>query len=193
MISDWKTEIAVAWKVLQTVQDADWEGLWAYHLPRVAASEQELHDTEEILGFGLDPMFRAFLTYANGWPDFHHSADLFGTDELRGGQLMGRAEEMLSVVDSAVWNGNRVSHSDVLPLAVSKHSIDVFAIVRPSCDSAGQVIWLAGEVVERFANFDEFFLTMVDYNRLEARRLAERGCRRNGAEQVPKRKGDVCI
>jgi hypothetical protein len=74
MINDWKTEIAVAWKVLQAVQDADREGLWSYHLPRVAASEQELRDTERILGFGIDPMYRAFLTYANGWPDFHHSA-----------------------------------------------------------------------------------------------------------------------
>jgi hypothetical protein len=185
MINDWKTEIAVAWKVLQAVQDADREGLWSYHLPRVAASEQELRDIEGILGFGIDPMYRAFLSYANGWPDFHHSADLFGTNELRGGQLMGRAKEMLSAVDGAVWNRNRISPSDVLPLAASKHSIDVFAIVRPSCDSSGQVIWFAGEVVERFVNFDAFFLTMVDYNRLEIRRLAESGCRRDGAGQVP--------
>ncbi len=176
MVNDWKTEIAVAWKVLQAVQAADRERLWSYHLPRVAASEQELHDAERILGFGIDPMYRVFLAYANGWPDFHHSADLFGTNELRGGQLMGRANEMLSAIDEAVWKGNQVSPSDVLPLAVSKHSIDVFAIVRPSCGSSGQVIWFAGEVVEHFVDFDEFFLAMVDYNRLEIRRLTERGC-----------------
>jgi hypothetical protein len=183
MINDWKTEIAVGWKVLQAVKDADHEGLWSYHLPRVAAGEQEIRDTEKIIGFSIDPMYRAFLGYANGWPDFNHSTDLFGTNELRGGRLMDRAKEILSVICEEVWNGNQISACDVLPLAVSKDSIDVFAIVKPSRESSGQVIWFAGEVVERFVNFDEFFLAMVDYNRLQLKRFAEGGARRGATDK----------
>ena len=92
MVADWKTEIAIAWKVLEAVRDADRKHLWSYHLPRVAATEQELRDVEKALGFRIDPLYRAFLGYANGWPDFHHCDDLFGTGELRGGELMEHAE-----------------------------------------------------------------------------------------------------
>lgn len=174
MITDWKTEIAIAWMVLQAVQDADSEGLWTYNLPRVAANEQDIRDTEDVLGFRIDPMYRTFLTYANGWPDFHHSADLFGTNELRGGQLMDNATEILSAIDEAVWDGIQLTPADVLPIAVSKFDIDVFAIVKPSRELSGQVIWFAGEVIERRIDFDEYFLAMVDYNRLERQRLIER-------------------
>jgi hypothetical protein len=37
----------------------------------------------------------------------------------------------------------------------------------------GVVIWFAGYEIERFANFDEYFLAMMDYNRRELRRFLE--------------------
>jgi hypothetical protein len=168
---DWKTELAVAWRVLQAIQGTDRQGLWSYHLPRVAATEAELLATETRLGFELDSMYRAFLGYANGWPDFYHCVDLLGTNELRGGELMANAKEMLSAIDEVVWHQNRIRLVDLLPIAVSKTDMDVFAIVTPSRDFAGEVIWFAGAVIERFENFDEFFLAMVDYNRVQLARL----------------------
>ncbi|MFL2443764.1 SMI1/KNR4 family protein, partial [Bacillus thuringiensis serovar israelensis] len=31
----------------------------------------------------------------------------------------------------------------------------------------GEIIWFAGEEIDRFENFDEYFLAMIDYNREE--------------------------
>lgn len=171
MVTDWGTEIAIAWRVLECTRRLDTAGLWEYHLPRVAATQKELGVVEAALGFPLDPMYRAFLAHADGWPDFYQSADLFGSRELLGDRLMGQAIELISVVDSAVWRELDATSSDVLPIALAKYDKDVFLLVRPPHRSSGQVIWLAGTVVERFPNFDEFFLSMVDYNRVRYDRL----------------------
>jgi hypothetical protein len=171
MITDWETEIAVAWRVLECTRQLDVAGLWEYHLPHLRATEQELRGTEAALGFQLDPVFRAFLAYANGWPDFYQTADLFGTRDLLDGPLMRSALELLSVTDDAVWGGLGVGSSGLLPIALAKHDKDLFAIVKPSHRFSGQVVWLAGTLIDRFADFGEFFLSMVDYNRLRFNRL----------------------
>ena len=95
---------------------------------------------------------------------------------------MEHAELMLSAIDDAVWSGDQISPGDVLPLAVAKYDRNVFAIVKPPHDLSGQVIWFSGEIVERFVNFDEFFLAMVDYNRLQLKRFAEEEARRSGRD-----------
>jgi hypothetical protein len=64
--------------------------------------------------------------------------------------------------------------SDVLPIAVSQDSIDVFVISRQHTQKPGEVVWLAGEVIDRFPHFDEYFLAMVDYNREEAKALVHK-------------------
>jgi hypothetical protein len=37
----------------------------------------------------------------------------------------------------------------------------------------GVVIWFAGEEIDRFFDFDEFFLAMVEYNRRELEDMKE--------------------
>jgi hypothetical protein len=173
MAIDWKTQIAIAWVVKEKMREADRRQIWEYRLPRVAADERSLHAVEATFQHDLDPHYRTFLTYADGWPDFWHSADLFGTEELKGARLMELANERLSIIGDLACDEEIVRPEDLLPIAVAKHDRNVFVLVKPAHRLHGQVIWLSGGVVDRFPNFDEFFLTMVDYNRGDLQWLQE--------------------
>lgn len=170
MIGDWKKEIAVAWYVQNESAKLDTQGLWRYSLPKVAASEQDLAQAEEILGHSLDARYRDFLSYANGWPGLLQDIDLFGTAELCG-PPMQRAQDILEAIDPAVWSESAIAVTDLLPLGLSSGHNDLFVVIKPHSEKAGVVIWFAGYEIERFASFDEFFLAMVDYNRLRYERL----------------------
>ncbi|MCX5653816.1 MAG: SMI1/KNR4 family protein [Planctomycetota bacterium] len=172
MITDWKKEIAVAWYVQNETAKLDIQGLWDYHLPRVAATERELTAVEAVIGHSLDPRYREFLSYANGWECFYQRVDLFGTRELCGGRLMNAAYMMLDEIEPQAFREGPLAKSELFPIAVSSVDIDMFVITRPGgAHRPGVVIWLAGQEIDRFPTFDEFFLAMVDYNRLRYERL----------------------
>lgn len=91
MIDDWKSEIAKGVMIQQRIEELDREGLWDHHLPGVAAGEDEIAATEERIGFPLDPQYRRFLRFANGWRCFYQAVDLFGTPNLLGAPPMDSA------------------------------------------------------------------------------------------------------
>jgi hypothetical protein len=62
---------------------------------------------------------------------------------------------------------------DLLPIAGSGDQADIFAITKYYADSRGIVFWFADGLIDRFVGFDEWFLAMVDYNRLEYNRLVK--------------------
>ena len=167
MISDWKKEIAIAWHVQDETAKLDKHQLWEYFLPKVAASEQELAETESVLGYAIDPRYREFLSYANGWRCFLQRVDLFGTAELRGGRAMRDACSALENIDSEVLAKSTLVRSDLLPIGFSGEQGDLFVLLKPSSTKPGTIAWFAGYEIERYPIFDGFFLAMVDYNRLE--------------------------
>ena len=166
MINDWKKEIAIAWHVQNETAKLDKNKLWDYYLPKVAATEQELVETETVLGFALDPRYREFLSFANGWQRVFQDVDLFGTAELRGGRAMGEVFSALEDIDSEVLAKSKLIRSDLLPIGYSSEQSDMFVMLRSNSVNAGTIVWFAGYEIERFARFDDFFLAMVDYNRL---------------------------
>lgn len=51
---------------------------------------------------------------------------------------------------------------------------DVFVIIADINETDREaVIWFAGEEIDRFENFEEYFLAMIDYNREEVLALRE--------------------
>lgn len=172
-MDDWKQEIATAVLVNQAVMEADKNNIWPHHFPRVAATEAEIRKTEERLGHELAPKYREFLKYANGWPSFYQAVDLFGTEELAGGPMMEYARELLDATEDDALEASGFSRDELLPIAATPTDRDLFLLVRPPHPAAGTVLWFAGEEVERFPGFDEFFLSMVDYNRLNVQTLNE--------------------
>jgi hypothetical protein len=164
MIEDWKKEIAAIVYIKQVLHDEDKFNLWPWHLPEIAATGEQLEEIEKHLGHDLDLRYRLFLQHANGWQGFYQDVDLFGTNDLLGGEKMARALMFLDTIDDVLRESN-LSKDGLLPIAVSNTDIDFFVITRPNSIFPGMVIWFAGGEIERFSRFDEYFLAMADYNR----------------------------
>lgn len=170
---DWKRELVIAHLVKKKIAEVDVDGLWANTLPEVAATENQLQALEVRLGYGLDAQHRAFLMHANGWLAFMQDIDVFGVDDFVGGP---RAERAVALVESLnpLEPICGFGQADLLPIAVSSDGIDVMVMVRPHAAAPGKVMWLAGGLIDTFVGFEEWFLAMVDYNRQEYQRLAEK-------------------
>ncbi|NNH73802.1 hypothetical protein HLB23_28780 [Nocardia uniformis] len=64
-------------------------------LPNPGATEQQLRDAEDRLGFRLDPQYREFLSIADGWNRYDLCTDLLGTGDLGIGPRWDEAVESL--------------------------------------------------------------------------------------------------
>jgi len=172
--TNWKERIVELVLVKQAIDERG-SGLWEYRLPGLAATPEQLAAVEARLGEPLDAGFRAFLEHAGGWPAFWQTVDLLGPDDLLGSERGQHAIEMLGFVEHDVLEAGGLRRQDLLPIAASRVDLDLFVMTRRSSRSPGSVIWLAGSEIERWSSFDDFFLAMIDYNRLELQQLGEGG------------------
>jgi hypothetical protein len=167
-LKDWKDQIAVLFLVQNEIQRHDELGVWQYYYPELAATEEQLVTTERYLGHSIDKDYRDFLLCANGWSGFFQSVTLFGTGDLMGSKLMYDAMETLGILDDGnVLKASGFTKAELLPIAATLFDKDLFVIARPTSSQPGMVIWFAGEEIDRYPNFKEYFLSMTDYNRLE--------------------------
>ncbi len=171
-MDDWRKQIAIAHLVKRRVAELDVAGMWPHCLPEVAATPEEIAQAEASVGEPLDAKYREFLSFANGWKAFFHSVDLFGTTDLVSERRIRMGNDLLRSLEP-LDQVCGLKTSEVIPIAVSQDAIDLFVISRRKTQTPGEVVWLAGQLVERFPNFDEFFLAMVDYDRDDARALEQ--------------------
>ena len=172
MIRDWRPLIVSMIEVQRALFEADKERLWEYHLPRVAASEATLARVERHLGFQLDAVYRAFLAMADGWPWFSQSVKLlFGSPELSGSPALLVANAMLDAAEPYLEAQCGVKRSAVFPIAVSPMDRDVFFMQLQECVLRPPIVWLAGEEIDRYVSFAEFFASMIEYNKLQLKAL----------------------
>ena len=169
---DWRLDIVTAVTVDQALMRVDVDGLWEYSLPELRASEQEIADAEKRLGFRLPEQYRSFLQYANGWQYFYQDVNIFGTGELLAGELHDEAEELLEVAKE-VLPPLEYDLDCFFPIAASMTQIDLFVIGKVGSPWEGQVIWIAGDIIDEYESFLEYFRSMVAYNKLEAEELAK--------------------
>ncbi len=169
---DWRLDIVTAVAVDQALMRVDVDGLWEYSLPELRASEQEIADAEKRLGFRLPEQYRSFLQYANGWQYFYQDVNIFGTGELLAGELHDEAEELLEVAKE-VLPPLEYDLDCFFPIAASMTQIDLFVIGKVGSPWEGQVIWIAGDIIDEYESFLEYFRSMVAYNKLEAEELAK--------------------
>ncbi|SEI94068.1 SMI1 / KNR4 family (SUKH-1) [Bhargavaea ginsengi] len=174
-MSDWKDQIAVMHLVKQELMKRDKDRLWPHHLPEVGATEEQMQEAEKALGFPLDPQYYEFLMHADGWKGFLQTVDLLGTRELMGSPLMDEALALLGAIEPDVLDDSGFSREQLLPIAAGTHDRDLFVIALPDSPAPDTVIWFAGEEIERFESFEEYFLAMVDYNREEVEALSAGG------------------
>lgn len=174
----WKLAVVDMVRLLQQMAEVDVDRLWEYHLPELAATPEQLAAVEQHLGECIDSTYRAFLEVAAGWRCAYQRVDLFGPGDLVGGERMTRALRLLQELEDGVLVDSGYRRDQLLPIACSSVNLDLFVITRLASRSPGTVIWYNGREIYRYKDFDEFFLAMMEYNRLEAEDLkAENGLR----------------
>ena len=169
---DWRLDIVTAVAVQQACMRVDVDELWEYSLPELRASEQEIADAEKRLGFRLPEQYRSFLLYANGWRCFYQDVNIFGTGELLGGELHEQAEELLEVAKE-VLPPLEYDLDCFFPIAASMTQIDLFVIGKVGSPWEGQVIWIAGDIIDESPSFLDSFRTLVACNKEQAEEYAE--------------------
>lgn len=171
----WSEYIDLGWLINQERMEADVTHLWEYSLPKVRAREEEVVQAEKQLGFRLPESYRTFLLAANGWPDFYHDVAIFSTRDLVGGPLYERARIPLDLpecVEAMASHG--VIAEDQFIVAASELDEDIFLMGEPGTTSEGEVAWYAdGQVIDRYDDFHDFYMAMLEYNKRDARKLRE--------------------
>ena len=171
-LKDWKDRIAVTFLVKEEMQRQDKLGLWEYYYPELAATNEQLAAAEVYLGHSIDGSYRDFLMCSNGWKCFSQTVNLFGTGDLSGSDLMDYAMMMLGILDEEnVLKASGFSKAELLPIAATLEDRELHVITRPASHQPGIVIWFSGGEIDRFSSFEEYFLAMADYDRLEIDRL----------------------
>ncbi len=157
---NWIKEIAIAQFVNEKIREQDTDSIWHFSYPNIAATPLQI-EAFQISQGAMPAMFLNFLSYANGWSNFYQAVRILSTHDF-GGPFGARAQELISTLDINDFKGRTF-----IPVAVSENDIDVF-FMEPDGE---KVFWFAGQPVEVFESFAEWFLAMVDYNRLEYERL----------------------
>lgn len=160
-VHDWRPLIVDMVAAKEALRAADVEQIFPFAYPELAATEDELVEAERRLGFSLEPEYRAFLGFANGWRAFLHETWLFGTRELITAPISPSAFEMMKILPQAVIDEIGYPLGQLRPIGSSEGDIDIW--LMPVIDSA-PVIWLAGGVIDTYETFGEFFASMILYN-----------------------------
>ena len=167
----WQELIIEMVAIKQLLAEADPRALWPHHLPAVAANEDSIRHAEQAVGEALDPLYRDFLHRADGWRGFFQNVDLFSTRDLIGSERGLHATKMMETLESVALHESRLRREWLLPIAASMTDLDLFVLTRRTAPKPGLVVWFAGGEIDRFANFREYFLAMIDYNRNEVAAL----------------------
>lgn len=172
-MKDWRPEIGHLIKIHQEIRMRDVRRVWSNELPRVAAAADRLQEAEERMGV-LDPAYKSFLRFADGWPAFYQWVDLFGTPELLGEEFQDARTRLMAC--RGVLEAEEIRPEDAFPIAMTRRAVsstdpDVFFLLPPKVTDTGKVLWCASEIVDEFSSFDEFFSAMTEYNRIESEEL----------------------
>ena len=164
----WQDYLSWGQEINQERMEADWKGLWDYAPPNAGASEETLARTEAQLGFRLPTSYRDFLMVADGWPCFYQDMTIFSTSDLLGGELRrlgGVQLELEECIEAMASDG--VIAADHFMVAAAKGSIDIVLMGRPGTPAEGTASWVRGEVLGRYDDLLDYYLSMMEYNKLE--------------------------
>jgi hypothetical protein len=171
--SPWPARIAEMSALKREIAENDHAGLWTHHPPGSPATEDELRAAEQRLHEPFDDRYRSFLRHVAGWPSFFQSVDLFSPADVPDSPAYRLATETLTRIEPAAMAAARLTATELLPIAATTVDLDLFVIGRRTSSIPGAVVWFAGYEIERFDDFDAYFLAMIDYNRSELRALRQ--------------------
>jgi hypothetical protein len=158
-----KDYIAYLYIVREKMRFEDKNNLWDYYCPRVKSTNEEITRWENQNGMVLPESYKAFLLAANGWPKVFQDKDLFGLEQLSFSKENKYIQYLSYCVDNLYDVGNKEC---LLPIGGTEYSYDLYLIILDKkSDHYGQVLWVAGEEVERYNDFNSFFESLIAYNK----------------------------
>ena len=94
-------------------------------------------------------------------------------DEMDQMNVAIEALEWLDVNNVLMTNG--YERKQLLPIGISREREErtLFCITTPAAPRAGVILWFSEVLIQSFLDFNDYFLAMCDYNRLEVKRLME--------------------
>ena len=149
--------------VRDEMRSLDSEKLYRYYPPNKGCSAEDIFQVENRLKITMDSQYAKFLKCADGWREFFASISLMGTRELISGPDMEMAKELLKIVHPLNPQLG-FAEDELLPIAVDEVGACFFVITPPINGENGEVIWFAGQEVERYDSFDRFLSAILQYN-----------------------------
>jgi hypothetical protein len=116
--------------------------------PQVTLGEGAIEEIERLLGQPLPSPMRAYYSKFDRWEGFWLDKCVLSARSLVDGPDFLVASERLGWVDSTDFERAGLKKSDFWVFGLDRHAPDLYLISRLS----GEVIWWAGEVVDRFAS-----------------------------------------
>jgi hypothetical protein len=98
------------------------------------------------------------------------------------------ANELLNAYDDGILADVALAKSNLFPIGADVIDRDLFIMVKPGVKSSMRIFWLAEKEIARFPSFSEFFLSIVDHNRL----LIETVQRINNEYEFPESRHAAC-
>lgn len=160
---NYRDAIGYLYILREHIRKIDTKGLFEYYCPRVRATEEEVLAWESKYHVCLPNSYKNFLMAANGWKCVSQDKDLLSLEEL----TLLKNDKYIEARDFCINNLKNTGNPDLLlPIAASDFSYDLYLLVLDKkTEYYGQVIWVAGEEIERYKDFDSFFLSLIEYNK----------------------------
>ncbi len=163
-LKKWKALIGQAGLIQNKLMQLDKENMYEYYCPKIAATEEQINEAQAKIGFELPKDYKDFLLCANGWNGFYLDVDLFGTNELTSSRVTDALNLLLDVVVEHFPELEKRKNA-ILPIAQSREDRNIFIMYLSEDEYYGKVLWLDGQEIDLFDSFEQFFCSMVLYNK----------------------------
>lgn len=137
-------------------------------MPNPKASEKTVARAKTRLGFRLPESYRGFLLAADGWSCFFQDMMIFSTSDPLGGELHKAGQIQLELEECVkVTAAGGVIAADHFTVVASRESIEITLMEKPGTPAEGTVSWVRGEVMQRYDDFLDYYLSMMELNKLD--------------------------
>lgn len=161
---DWQLEISTTLQIKKAIREIDGGKLFNFCPPNPGASWKNIRKAEECLRIRFPSDMREFYKTADGWAGFGvGNSDLFCVSDYAG------SPRFRSAMEETLWlheEGAITSSEDslMIPICRSEETSDIFVMTVSVQGNLSTISWIAGEEVDRFGNFLEFFRAMQSYD-----------------------------
>ncbi len=142
--------------------------MFAETWPEPSLGPAVLGEVEAALKHALPDTLHAYYTRYDRWNGFRYDNVILSVRALSDGSDWVTASERFAQVEAIDFGRSGRDKSDWLVFAFNRYDIDLYLVHRRT----GEVLWWAGEVVDRFDSVAQFLHVNASFLEQEAERLS---------------------